>query len=152
MINISDSSSSGARPRVENLVLIEPSLLLAHPPFAQHHHPPPPTPLSISPVLSSREGKKKKFILEKTFTTLRSPFLVPHTTSHPPNYYLLSKLTRIHVVLFIFVTHSVDCDYHCIQMYYTSCLIKWKFFVFSVSPSFSKLLHSNLLKQSGDLL
>ena len=67
-------------------------------------------------------------------------FLYRILPATPPNYYLPSELTRIHVVLFIFVTHSVDCDYHCIQMYYTSCLIKWKFFIFSVPLSFSILL------------
>ena len=136
--NISHYSSSGARPWVANIVLIVDFPQLKSP------TPTPPAPLSQSPVLSSRE---KKFILEKTLNnTLCAPILVLLQVP-PPDYYLLSELTRIHVVLFIFVTHSVDCDYHCKQMYYRKSLrlIKWKISVFFGPPHILQFLN-----QSGD--
>ena len=138
LINISHYSTSGARPWVANIVLIVDFPQLKTPP------PTPPAPTSQSPVLSPRE---KKFILEKTLNnTLCAPILVLLQVP-PPDYYLLSELTRIHVVLFIFVTHSVDCDYHCKQMYYRKSLrlIKWKISVFFGPPHMLQFLN-----QSGD--
>ena len=120
--NLSHCSPSGSRPWVANIVLIV--QLPPPPPPPPPHHPPPTLLLSLPPILNSTRAKEKRFILEKTSTPLVVP-LVLHNHP-PPDYYLLSELTRIHVVLFIFVTHSVDCDYHCNKCITESLLVEWR--------------------------
>ena len=116
--NLSHCSPSGSRPWVANIFLIV--QLPPPPPPPPPHHPPPTLLLSLPPILKSTREKVKKFILEKTSTP---PLSLLHNHP-PPDYYLLSELTRIHVVLFIFVTHSVDCDYHCNKCITESLLIE----------------------------
>ena len=77
--------------------------------------------LFAASLLSWAQGRRINSSWRKTLTN-------PCCTKIPATPQLSEELTRIHVVLFIFVTHSVDCNYLCIPMYYrmSFCLIRWK--------------------------
>ena len=116
-------SSSSARPWMADFFLLLPS--------------PPPPPTSCPPPWSPPPPPPCPAILSSGVLLLKNSFWKkPRPTSMCPRHHCTttplpsSELTRIHVVLFIFVTHSVDL---CKQMYYSkcSCVIKmglqWKF-------------------------
>ena len=109
-------SSSSARPWMADFFL-----LLASPPPPPPSCPPPwppPSPPPCPAILSSGVLLLKNSFWKKPGPTSMCPRHRCTTTPLPS-----SELTRIHVVLFIFVTHSVDL---CKQMYCSkcSCVIK----------------------------
>ena len=104
-------SSSSARPWMADFFLLLPS---PPPPPPSCPPPwPPPAPPPCPAILSSGILLLKNSFWEKPRPTPLCPRHHCTTTLLPS-----SELTRIHVVLFIFVTHSVDL---CKQMYYSKC-------------------------------